>query len=393
MKKILFFIAFIVALNATLFAIGCGSSEAADPEKYPKKPSGEFTLYDFEQYAPDFELIHISTGFGRLSQNIEEQYVKSGKASLKIEPQGLKKTNEKPYFSMSTLSNKFSYNYMDFNNVSNVKLSFYNAEEYDVSVEIGLTLNSDRTLLSSYFSSYILKTGWNDVVYEIWDGAKLNTVTGIYCRFDNYLYKNLESPKIYLDDLIIGYVPNLVRNPVINEVLENELCKIYDFSSLDYFSIGGYGTQYQAEWVSEDVLSQIKGDYTGKAVRFSMPISVFCLTVSPRITVEQCKELIVEGYNRISCWVYAEAENGKDVKLLEDKNTLYAGATYVIPNKKWVKITVEVNSDNIDNYFVDGEIRLTGIYMSVGDRYNQDGSQAKIFGYIGDVMLERGAAE
>ena len=103
--------------------------------------------------------------------------------------------------------------------------------------------------------------------------------------------------------------------------------------------------------------------------------------------------MIVEGYNRISCWVYAEAENGKDVKLLEDKNTLYTGATYVIPNKKWVKITVEVNSDNIDNYFVDGKIKLTGIYMSVGDRYNQDGSKAKVFGYIGDVMLERGSAE
>ena len=61
--------------------VSCGDAETNEPVG----PVGTVCLSDFETYKPDFQLIRILNHFGAINVNTDPQYVKSGKASAKIQ--------------------------------------------------------------------------------------------------------------------------------------------------------------------------------------------------------------------------------------------------------------------------------------------------------------------
>ena len=163
-------------------ATACGESPANQTGR-PDEIQGAYTLYDYENYCENFELLRISENFGVLSKNNEEDYVKSGNSSLKIQPSGSVLKNTKPHFVVPTVSERYNYNYSNFNEIYSVQCSIYNAEAYEVSVSIGMSLSVDYKTLSAYYETFTLQSGWNELEYVIWDGAQLKNVSGIYFRF------------------------------------------------------------------------------------------------------------------------------------------------------------------------------------------------------------------
>lgn len=385
MKKILSLI--LTALLA-FGVVGCSNKDNS-AERYPKSFEGEYTLYDYEDYASNIEILHLSENFGILTQNDDKQFVKSGSSSLKITPQGSKLSTKKPYFILPMTSDRFHFSYQDFTKMYSVKCSIYNGATEEIPVSVGMTLSPDYKELSSYFENYSLKTGWNEIEYVIWNGAQLKGVSGIYFRFDNYAASGKTAPQLYMDDFKLvqkSYINRLVENQPVEE---GELCKIHDFSSLEYFSIAGYGSTYQAEWVSDSDLELIEGDYTGKAVKFTMPIYIFGLLLQPRISRNIFLDYIAEGYTKLTFYVAAEVENNKNMYLFAEAPTAYQGPMIKLPKLTWQKITIDITDENMYTIYKNEGVRLIGLYMDPPDWYDDSGNRTTMHIYVGDITLEK----
>ncbi len=384
MKK--FLIIFLVSI-LLLNTVACGDKKSTT--QYPDKISGEYTLYDYENYGSNIEILRVSEYFGRLVKNDDLTYVKKGKSSLKINPMGSKLTTKKPYFIIPTTSERFNFSYQDFSQIYSVKCSIFNAEDYEVPVSIGMALSADYSSLSAYFETFKLKNGWNEIEYVIWNGAQLKNISGIYLRFNNYACNGQSSPNIYLDEFKLVQKDNLNRFVENQPVVDGELCKIQDFNSLQYFSIAGYGKNYQAEWVSNEDLQRISGDYQGKAIKFTMPIYIFGLLLQPRISRDMFLDSVAEGYSKLSFYVAAEVENDKDIFLISESTTAYQGSTTKLLKLTWRKITIDITDENLYTLYKDEGIRLIGLYMMQTDWYDVGGNRTTMHVYVGDIMLEK----
>lgn len=395
MKKI---ISFILAFTCLLGVTGC-SSNKEETVRYPEKIKGEFTLYDYEDYGSNFEIIRLSDNFGSLNKSNDNSYAKSGSSSLHIRPAGSKLTPTKPYFMIPTTSERFNFGYEDFSEIYSVKCSIYNASEKNVSLAIGMVLTPDYQTISSYFESFVLKNGWNEVEYVIWNGAQMKGVAGIYFRFDNYACYGQSSPDLYMDDVKLVQKDNINRYVENNPVEDGELCKVNDFSSLQYYSITGFGSKYAPEWVDENELNTIKGDYDGKAIKFTMPIHYFRLQLKPRISREIFLDNIVEGYRKFSFYVAISAENGKPAHFIasSEKTSAYQGNSILnstendktVGELKWQKITIDITEENMYNLYGDKGIELIGCYLSTDYRYDAAGNKTILNVYVGDIQMEK----
>ena len=83
MKKLInILLALILGLSTIAFG-GCKTATQSG-----KKNDSEIILADFEQWAPDFQLISLHNKFGKITRNEDAKYVKSGKYSAKLHPVG-----------------------------------------------------------------------------------------------------------------------------------------------------------------------------------------------------------------------------------------------------------------------------------------------------------------
>ena len=124
---------------AAVCALGTVSLTACKEEKKVSEAEKlTTTLVDFEEWAPDFQNIRMITGFGVITRNANEKYVKSGKYSAKLQPMGYYSTGKIPEVYFRTYSDVFGYNYSDFSQIERISASFYNAEETVQTVEMGI---------------------------------------------------------------------------------------------------------------------------------------------------------------------------------------------------------------------------------------------------------------
>lgn len=195
---------------------------------------GECLIYDFENYAPDFELLKVGPLFGSLAPNKDAEFIKSGEVSLSIRPEGSRVDNLRPYFVIPMASQRFSYNYTDFTHVQSVKLSVYNAEEENINLYMGLTTTPDPSYTFTAHNTYSLSPGWNEITYDVLHGAiefqhDITTISGVYLKFDNYAFSGKEAPVLYADDLC------LVQSDAAPKTVEIALAagEVCDFES-DY---------------------------------------------------------------------------------------------------------------------------------------------------------------
>ena len=150
----------IIASLMTLLSVTVSSPVTVTAEDQAFTPKEDVVLCDFEEWKPDFSKLRIGGDFGKITRS--EEYVTSGKYSAKLQPGG-PYASSAPYFTVPLTSKMYGYKYVMSDYVA-ITAKFYNAEQEDVSMEIGLTFTNYGNKVPT---KYTLKPGWNDVTYVI----------------------------------------------------------------------------------------------------------------------------------------------------------------------------------------------------------------------------------
>lgn len=236
MKRISSILLGTIMTLSMLAAVGCGDQSAATPSGRSSQPQtqtivpavnigevvdGETMWNSFEYFDRDVQLIRLMDDFGRVSQNKDEEYIRSGSKSLKITPMERDSgSTSNPYMMIPSSSTRFSeeLNFVNFTKVDYISLWFYNPQEEDidigVSAALGHTWDNQRKNWAHRITPefFTLKEGWNHIVYEIMpgylklQGANMEGIYGVLLEFDTAQVMGRETPfSVYLDDLTLGY--------------------------------------------------------------------------------------------------------------------------------------------------------------------------------------------
>ena len=167
---------------------------------------------DFETFNPDFQLLRLENGFGRVDVNKNSTYVKSGEASAQLRPLGRYKDKAKPFLYLQLDSELYNYSYGDLKYLYSASMWLYNDSTETKSTELGIVTKIDSLHLDNRAKqaggvNYTLKPGWNKLTYfvdremiVIPDGG--TKVVGLYVQFENTpSYDIADAPVFYMDDV------------------------------------------------------------------------------------------------------------------------------------------------------------------------------------------------
>ena len=210
MKKILnVLLAVMLGISAISFG-GCKTETQSD-EQNGTSNANEIVLANFEQWAPDFQLITLHNKFGKISRNEDAKYVKNGKYSAKLQPVGAQVGESKPVAIIPLSSSGFDLSYSDLTEYEEVYAYMYNASDKDLNVTIGFSSGRSTKAASTLAGETItLPAGkWKRVSY-LFDidmvslQADVTDMVGIYFMFEDQgvVYPD-DAPSIYLDDLTL----------------------------------------------------------------------------------------------------------------------------------------------------------------------------------------------
>ncbi|MGN1040055.1 MAG: hypothetical protein ACI4QL_01355 [Candidatus Fimimonas sp.] len=201
----------VLALLATAL-VGCDKTPVDD-----NKPDGDeqsFVYADFEQWAPDFQLIRVGKYSGSVSVNKDPAYSSEGKGqSCLFRPVGSYASKSTAKFVFPTYSTEFSFNYRDFSDVQSISFSFFNAEDKEVKVGLGLTptITSIDTSKSTEPEWHVLPSKvWTTLEYKVNQTAlgflyDVTKIDGFYVEFENLGSRDIEdAPHVYLDDVVFN---------------------------------------------------------------------------------------------------------------------------------------------------------------------------------------------
>ncbi len=243
MKK---FIALLLAVAATFLfafsAVGCSK------KKETETPARRDVVFDgFEEFEKDFLTIRFLNNFGKININYDEKYVKFGKGSAKIEPSGGTFETATPTFVLPTVSARYGYDYSDFSKTEKISAWFYNDEEKDLTVGIGLQkgewINGQwwDKLDKTNAVYYTLKSGWNYIEYLVepqylacQENFDVKNVQGLFFEFE-YADQFADVPVIYMDDLRLHFSENEItgRKISLKADAENGVWEVSDFENAE----------------------------------------------------------------------------------------------------------------------------------------------------------------
>ena len=181
-------------------------------------------IADFEQWAPDFQLMRVMENFGRVTKNEDERYVRSGKASAKLQILGGKSDTKLPLLYFPTASVLFEYDYTDFSKVESVDMWLYNAEAEEMHVTVGFVsaIVNAMEVNTMRGETFALAPGaWTRVRYFpardiLTITGDLDEIPGIYLEFENQSARELKDAAVlYLDDVTVTKNPELGEAPNI----------------------------------------------------------------------------------------------------------------------------------------------------------------------------------
>lgn len=258
MKK---YFSFMLVLLLTLGIVSSlGSCNKKNEEPAPTK--GEITIADFEEWAPDFQLIRVNANFGKVSRNEDKAFVKNGSYSAKIQPLGGYSTKSEPVMTVPLVSSLFEYDYSDFRWYKSVKCSIYSTGENMVKIGViaGDGVNSfggSKVLEKKYF----LKDGWNELTYEVNPSLIALTqdprfINGIAFSFANAGSRELDdAPVLYLDDIKLEKRAQMAE---VLDLIDLKPYEIIDFEELWQEYVVSWSGNAQIIPDMEIVGSQIK---------------------------------------------------------------------------------------------------------------------------------------
>lgn len=252
-------------------------------------------FYDFENYERNLAQLRTFGSFGVVSENREIEYVSEGLVSCKLQPLGAKDTTSKPYIVFPTYSPIYDYNYTNFNNYRQFTGDFYNAEEKEVKVDIGLATSTptylrdekNQWMETSVSNSVTLKPGWNKIVYTIEHdllgvAKNLNEIYGIFLAFENAGSRFAkDAVTIYVDNFKLEKLETAhvkaekfdVKTTEEKDGNGNVVKTIYEVCSFDkaYQQYMVWGEQYRHTYVQPDfeIFNPMLGDEIGSVMRIN----------------------------------------------------------------------------------------------------------------------------
>lgn len=180
------------------------------------KQDGKTLMNGFEYFDRDIQLIRLMNEFGIVSQNRDKEFVRTGEASLKLNPLGARLNTANPAIMLPTTSIRFSeLSFGNFQKVDNVSMWIYNAESENLNVGIALsrgasTGNQVDSVFKTNCEYYTLLPGWNYLEYTVQpkyleiQGADVRAIYGVVVEFDYVLsHKLADSPTVYIDDVCL----------------------------------------------------------------------------------------------------------------------------------------------------------------------------------------------
>ena len=236
MKKLISAALFACILLSAVPLSACVNKNDEHEVETPAGGDQVSVLADFETWNPSFSLCRILGGFGKVSENTDEKYVKTGKGSAKLQPLGYYNQPATPFVYFPTYSQKYGRDLTDFSKVKRVSAWLY-CENETGRVDMGLissiaSVNSAERIQQKTFT---LKQGWNELAYEpdlnVMNIAyDITMIQGVSFAFENVGSRDLaDAPVYYLDDVVITQA---AEPRELTDVVELNPYEICDFERL-----------------------------------------------------------------------------------------------------------------------------------------------------------------
>lgn len=225
MKKFLiFFLVFLISLGSVSL-VGC--------KKTDEVSDTEIQIADFENWAPDFQLLRLFNNFGKVTRNSDKKYVFEGEYSAKLQPIGEYINKSAPTMYFTTTSSLFDFDYKDFTYYDEVVAHIYNATDEVRQATIGLvsSVGGLKQISTAPGQTVTLLPGqWTRIDYWldldlITLSANVKDICGIYFKFENAGVLDVkDGPTFYLDDIRLVKAE---ERRTVNDLIEldgNEIC-------------------------------------------------------------------------------------------------------------------------------------------------------------------------
>lgn len=217
----------LLSLAAILAITGCSNS---DNDNAPKHE----VIADFESWAPDFQTLKLSYGFGDIQRNNVQKFVKSGSASARIRPKGHPGRKDiLPFFYFPLRSKDLDFNKGVLSKYEYMKCSFYNDSNEDIPVVIGF-LSQIETIYNVKKvegETFVLKANsWTDISHYIDIDFltmyfNIDEAPALYFQFEHQDYGDISfCPNLYLDDVVFTFASEVRKVNDEFELDENEIC-------------------------------------------------------------------------------------------------------------------------------------------------------------------------
>ena len=224
MKKIITFIAFIVLVCSFMFGCTPKKDSSADSSGATETPKKYEVINDFENYAECVQPLALLNNCGRADLNTDARFVKNGKGSLRLVPEGCKSEGDYAPILKQPLKNNVTG--ADFTDVSKLKFlsaNVYSTADYEIEMTLELQFAGDYRNNPVKFT---LKKGWNTVIYNV-DPQIIAISYDVYdCKallfaFDKSTTE--KAPVLYVDDIRATY-SKTEFTPIDMTVADGEIC-------------------------------------------------------------------------------------------------------------------------------------------------------------------------
>ena len=200
----------LVLTSACLCLGGCNKENKTNSSEEPENTKQDASNFiDFENFDPDFQLLRLHKGFGKVSVNTDKQFVKGGEQSAKVQPLGAYSNTEKPFMYFQLASEKYGYAYNDLNLLYSMTLWVYNTstETKEMAVGVVTSYSGIEDVTRDGGLTYYLNNGWNKVTYfvqkeDLYIPSGESIIHGLYLEFEKTNSRDLaDAPVYYLDSV------------------------------------------------------------------------------------------------------------------------------------------------------------------------------------------------
>ena len=210
----------LAACSLFLFA-SCSSNETKEPTVID---TGIYTVNDFETNA-EFNLIRLFGVLGKVEQNTDKQYVKSGESSAKVTVEAEPYKTGAPYILQTFELEKAGKDYRNFSKVASLSLDVYNGT--GAAARVGLQLAYKYS--NGTRKNFDLQEGWNTIRFNVKreyipEYKNTDNITAPFVEGLKIMFDRAETDAVYYVDNLKLYKTEKSYSPITMSLKENEVC-------------------------------------------------------------------------------------------------------------------------------------------------------------------------